>query len=189
MFRADPFEKLRGLLKPFGDADARAAVAMLLKREKEDLEVLLVKRAVSPSDPWSGDMAFPGGRRHPEDLDLMETVTREMKEETGIDLLGCCFLGTLDVTASSVAPKLGVLPFVFLCAENLEISLSPELCSYLWAPLKQLELSRGRYRVHKGEVSSYLVEGEVVWGLTYRMLENLLRLIGKAASDEAAPPG
>ena len=176
-------------MKPVGDADAGAAVAVLLKREKEDLEVLLVKRAVSPSDPWSGDMAFPGGRRHPEDLDLMETVTRETKEETGIDLLGCRFLGTLDVTASSAAPELGILPFVFLCEEDLEIKLSSELCSYFWVPMNQLELSRGRSRVHEGEVSSYLVEGEVVWGLTYRMLENLLRLIGRAARGEAAPPG
>jgi len=182
---ANLLEKLRGLLRHVEDADAGAAVAILLKREVRDLSLLLVKRAPNPSDPWSGDMAFPGGRRHSEDRYLWETVVRETMEETGIDLSGYLFLGTLDVAASFIAPELGVLPFVFVCDETPDIKLSGELCSYLWLPLEQLRGSKGMTRVHQDMVPAYIMKGEVVWGLTYRMLENLLRLLDRAA--EAGP--
>lgn len=181
MHSTDPVEKLERLLRQGEEGDAGAAVAVLLKREGGELQVFLVKRAVDPSDPWSGDMAFPGGRRRPKDRDLRETMIRETMEETGIDLGGCRLLGTLDVAASSVAPGLGVLPFVALCEETPEVTLNEELRSYLWVPLHRLKRSRGRARVHRGEVPAYIVGGEVVWGLTYRMLENLLRLLDQAA--------
>ena len=41
-----------------------AAVSMVL-REGEELSVLMIKRAVRKSDPWSGQMALPGGRKDP----------------------------------------------------------------------------------------------------------------------------
>ena len=173
-------------MRPVEDADAGAAVAMLLKREGRSLQLLLVKRAADPSDPWSGDMALPGGRRHLEDRDLWETVVRETVEETGIDLRCYRLLGTMDVAVSVVAPELGVLPFVVLCEETPEVSLSRELRSYFWVPLEQLRRSRGMARVHEGEVPAYIVDGEVVWGLTYRMLENLLRLLETAHRDMGA---
>lgn len=173
-------ESLRGLLRPVEDS-AGAAVAILLRREGRDLKLLLVKRAVNPLDPWSGDMAFPGGRRHPEDGDLWGTVVRETMEETAIELAGCRFLGTLYVVASVVAPELGVLPFVFFCDDTPEIELSGELRSYLWVSLEQLRRSRGTAQVHQGTVPAYIINGVVVWGLTYRMLENLLQLLDRAA--------
>ncbi len=186
MDHEDAVEKLRGVLKPVEDADAGAAVAILLKREERGLQVLLVKRATNPSDPWSGHMAFPGGRRRPEDRDLRETVIRETREETGIELRGCRFLGTLSVTTSSVAPELGVLPFVVLCNETPRITLNEELCSHFWVSLEHLRRSRGSALIQGVEVPAFLVNGEVVWGLTYRMLENLLGLLeaaGEPPSD------
>jgi len=170
-------EKLRGLLNPIEDVDAGAAVAVLLRRDDEGLQVLLVKRSENPSDPWSGHMAFPGGRRRLEDRDLRETVVRETLEETGIDLDRYLFLGTLDVAFSNVASELGVISFVVLAEELPEIVLNEELCSYLWVHLEHLSLSKGMARVERREVPAYTVEGHVVWGLTYRMIENLLRLM------------
>lgn len=158
-------------------------MALLLKRDGRDLQLLLVKRTASTSDPWSGDMAFPGGRRHSQDDDLWETVIREAMEETGIDLRRHSFLGTMDVAKSAVSPELGVLPFVVLCEDTPEVSLGRELSSYLWVPLEQLRRSRGRGRVHQGEVPAYIVGDKVIWGLTYRMLESLLRLIEGASGD------
>ena len=189
MHSVDPVEKLQGLLNPVGDEEAGAAVAVLLKRAGGGLQVLLVKRATSPIDPWSGDMAFPGGRRRLEDRGLKETVIRETMEETGIDLRRCRFLGTLGVVASTVAPELGVLPFVVLCGETPVVTLSEELSSYFWVPFEQLKQSRGMAWVDRGEVPAYLVGGEVVWGLTYRMLENLLQLTEKTTCREAGSPG
>jgi len=177
-------EGLRALLGPVEEA-AGAAVAILLRRKGRDLQVLLVKRAANPSDPWSGHMAFPGGRRRPEDGDIRETVTRETLEETGIDLRGCRVLGAMNATTSTIAPELEVLPFVAVCDETPRITLNEELCSYFWVSLESLRRSKGTAQVHGERVPAFLVEGEVVWGLTYRMLENLLRLLETAAGAGA----
>ncbi len=179
-------ERLRSLLRPIGESDAGAAVSVLLKFEGHDLKLLLVKRAENPSDPWSGDMAFPGGKRHAKDRDLRETVSRETLEEIGIELCDCRFLGTLDIATSNVAPTLGVLPFVFFCEEPPEIKLSEELVSYIWVSIRQLRRSKGVALVHKGTVSAFKIDGGVVWGLTYRMLENLLPILDKAAVETSS---
>jgi 8-oxo-dGTP pyrophosphatase MutT (NUDIX family) len=74
-------------------APRRASVALLLRRrgdeQGEELELLYILRPQSPRDPWSGQVAFPGGKQEPGDggSDL-RTALREVKEELGLDLLG-----------------------------------------------------------------------------------------------------
>lgn len=154
-----------------------AAVAMLLKDDDGDLQVLLVKRTIRPTDPWSGHMAFPGGRRNAADADLRETAVRETKEETGIDLDDCLYLGTLNPMKSNVVPVMCVLPFVFACEGTTEVTLNEELCAHYWVSLDELRKSKGKAKMGRGHVSSYLVAGEVVWGLTYRMFEQFFSMI------------
>ena len=66
----------------------KAAVCMILKSDasKNQIAVLLVQRKISESDPWSGHMAFPGGKYEEEDGNLLNTATREVMEECGIVL-------------------------------------------------------------------------------------------------------
>ncbi len=173
----DVVELIRSRLNTHGGEDAQAAVAILLRRGAGGLELLLVKRALVPSDPWSGDMAFPGGKKGPSDRDLMETAFREVQEETGIDLNCTNYLGLMDTFFSTVRPGMGVLPHVFLVEETPEIRLNEELSFHLWMPLEELRESRGRAVVKKLDVPVFRVEGEVVWGLTYRMLDKLLDLV------------
>ncbi len=173
----DAIDVIRNRLKTQGGEGAQAAVAILFRRGAADLDLFLVKRALVPSDPWSGDMAFPGGKRVPEDRDLMETARREVLEETGINLYETGYLGMMDTVFSTVRPGMGVLPFVFVVEDVPEITLNEELTSYLWVPLGELRESRGRAVVKKLEVPVFQVEGEVVWGLTYRMLDKLLELV------------
>ncbi|MGH7339454.1 MAG: NUDIX domain-containing protein, partial [Candidatus Rokuibacteriota bacterium] len=66
------------------DPDHREAAVALLVRPRADLEILLIKRAEHPRDPWSGHMALPGGRRSTTDADLVATAFRETEEETGV---------------------------------------------------------------------------------------------------------
>ncbi|HEX6006859.1 MAG TPA: NUDIX domain-containing protein, partial [Burkholderiales bacterium] len=63
---------------------AREAAVALLLRAHDELELLLIKRAEQESDPWSGHVALPGGRRNRHDSDLLHTALRETEEEVGI---------------------------------------------------------------------------------------------------------
>jgi 8-oxo-dGTP pyrophosphatase MutT (NUDIX family) len=49
-------------------------------------KLLFIKRADAVGDPWSGHMAFPGGRYEVGDQSLLETAVRETREETAIDI-------------------------------------------------------------------------------------------------------
>lgn len=174
-------EKLSKVLNPVSEVqetDVAAAVALLLKPAHLDFEVLLVKRAESFTDPWSGQMAFPGGKRDPQDRDLLETAIRETFEETSISLHnGCCFLGALENTRSGAEPNLLVAPFVILMKGDPAIKLSIELVGWLWIPLKSLSRCRRTVRLPVGEVPAYVVKDHVVWGLTYRILEQLFKAL------------
>ena len=57
--------------------DCMAAVALIWNNN----EFLLIKRADQEGDPWSGQMALPGGHREPGER-CMDTAIRETKEET-----------------------------------------------------------------------------------------------------------
>jgi 8-oxo-dGTP pyrophosphatase MutT (NUDIX family) len=171
-----PICNIRRKLEPHMREEASAAVAIIFRENEGEPELLLVKRAEVPGDPWSGDMAFPGGKRGPQDRDIKDTVTREVKEETGIDLGSDCYLGSMDSVFSMVRPDLAVLPLVFLQESESYIKINEELTSFQWAPFNKLEGSREMAMVKDLNVPVFHVEGEVVWGLTYRIIENLLEL-------------
>jgi len=173
----DYLEKLSRALRPVTDEqDANAAVALLLRPEKQDLNVLLVKRVENLADPWSGQMAFPGGKRDSKDTNLVETVVRETMEETSIDLLDRCrFLGVLTALSSRPRPELKILPFVVLLEHEPLIKLSEkELEGFVWISLDEIIKHRGSARLSFGEVPAFVVGSIVIWGLTYRTLENFL---------------
>jgi len=65
------------------DGTKKSSVALLLRGV--ELEMLFIKRAASTRDRFSGDVAFPGGKRDPGESG-MQTVIREVHEEIGIDL-------------------------------------------------------------------------------------------------------
>lgn len=161
----------------------QAAVALVVRREPEP-SFLLVRRARSPRDPWSGQMALPGGRRDPEDIDLRETAVRETREEVGIDLESGALLGRLpDLKPTSRAiPRLVIAPFVFLLAGGADARVaSTEIAAVYWVPVADLSVPGARSAVAvetpegKREFPCYRVEGHPVWGLTYRILQRFLK--------------
>ena len=70
-----------------GSFETKACVAILLRGASlVDLEVAFIRRATSATDRWSGQIAFPGGKREAEDIDDVATAIRETQEEVGIAL-------------------------------------------------------------------------------------------------------
>jgi len=173
----EKLSSLRGKLLDGPEESSHAAVAILLRERNDDLEFFLVKRAEVEGDPWSGDMAFPGGKRGDDDRDLVETASREVLEETAIDLREKSKLGYMKPIFSSVRTNMKVQPIVYVYDEEPEVSLNYELTRYLWAPLSELVQSRTKQDVKGWNSDVYKYDGEVVWGLTFRMLEQLIKII------------
>jgi len=174
-------------------ADRRAAVAAVLRQGAGEPEVLLIRRAEHPEDPWSGHMAFPGGRHDPTDRDLIQTAVRETLEELGLDLeQQGRLLGRLDdVEAVARGKYVGMVisPFVFELSEPGDLRPNYEVAEALWVPLGPLyrgEANTIKPYVHDGvsyEFPAYEVEGHIVWGLTYKMLQLFFGLLRSHPSD------
>lgn len=157
----------------------RASVAVILD-DPESPSVLLIKRADRVGDPWSGQVAFPGGKAQEEDGTLKETAIRETREEVGIDLgRNADFLGYFTSFWTHTG-TLDVFPAVFLLKKKVEVCPNQEVSSYQWVKLERLtaEQVRSSYRVDEGgqtrEMPVLLVDGYVVWGLTHRIISSLL---------------
>ena len=164
--------------------DANAAVVVLLRATNQDFQVLFVKRAKKSGDPWSGQTAFPGGKGSPEDRNLKETVVRETLEETSINLLeGCRFLGVMKHVRSTQKPEMQILPFVVLLEKEQAIELNEELTEYFWTPLKELAKHKGTAKFSFGEHPAYIIDKHVIWGLTYKILQNLLSLVSSIVEE------
>lgn len=169
-------EKLSKVLKPVSEGqDANAAVALFLKPMDRDLEVFFVKRVENPNDPWSGQMALPGGKRDAKDQNLKQTVVRETLEETNINLLDHCrFLGVMETQRSASRPEMRILPFVVLLEHESTIELNEELEGFVWISLGELVQHKGTVKFSFGDFPAYIVGNSVIWGLTYRILEKLI---------------
>jgi 8-oxo-dGTP pyrophosphatase MutT (NUDIX family) len=153
-----------------------AAVAVLLHDGAEGLEALFIHRAERAGDTWSGQIAFPGGRHEPSDTDLRATAIRETREEVGVDLTAAEPLGVLDdmYPRTPVLPPVVVRPFVFGVLERPPITVSDEVQDAFWVPLRELTAPGARSEVRS--LPAYVVGNHTIWGMTERILSNLLSI-------------
>jgi 8-oxo-dGTP pyrophosphatase MutT (NUDIX family) len=165
-----------------------AAVALVLSEMPNGLAALFIERATRADDPWSGQIALPGGRRDPQDADLLATAMRETLEETGVDLGVAERLGTLDdlYPRTPHLPPVVVRPFVFSVAYAPALVPSHEVTSAFWVPLSVLRSSQARKKVTlllRGERRSfpaYALGEHVIWGMTERIITPFLDLVDPA---------
>ncbi|HUR92110.1 MAG TPA: CoA pyrophosphatase [Gemmatimonadaceae bacterium] len=167
------------------DPDARpAAVALVLRAvEMQGLELLFIRRAEYADDPWSGQVAFPGGRHEAGDESLERTAIRETWEETGIDLSASgAMLGALDDVQpnTAVLPRVVVRPFVAAVSSDAGIRESGEVAEAFWVPVDALreESGWGETEVTAGgiarRVRAFQHGDHTVWGMTERVVRQLL---------------
>ena len=173
------------------DASPRAAaVAMCLRERGGAAEVLFIERARREGDPWSGHMAFPGGRVDPGDRSARRAAERETFEEVGMSLVDAERLGRLDDMRGHHAaghPALVISGFVYRVSDPPPLVLSDEVEHAFWFPLAGLLDPRRHVDYRFGPASEWRYPGilvgdperHVVWGLTYRFLEVFFSAIGR----------
>lgn len=178
--------RARGAMRLERRPEHREAAVALLLRPREQLEILLIKRAERDTDPWSGHMALPGGRREPGDADLVTTAFRETEEETGVPLFrDGDLLGRLDDVAPSTPrlPPIVIRPFTVAVPSETEAAPDRnEVDAVMWVPLAALRdegaVSEILIELHDGRRSfpSLRFGDHVIWGLTHRILTQFLEV-------------
>jgi 8-oxo-dGTP pyrophosphatase MutT (NUDIX family) len=165
----------------------RAAVAAVLRSALGGADLLFIHRAEDPRDPWSGHMAFPGGRVDPSDADPFAAALRETREEVGLDLTADgAHIGRLsDVRAVGRGRPLSMVisPFVFALEAVPELVTNHEVAAVVWVPLAFLADRSNRsttpYRRNglSLELPCYRYGEHLIWGMTLGMVDELLALI------------
>jgi 8-oxo-dGTP pyrophosphatase MutT (NUDIX family) len=171
------------------DVARHAAVAAIVGPGEE---LLLIRRAARAGDPWSGDMAFPGGRREPDDRDLLHTAIRETWEEIGLDLSGdgpsrARCVGALAALRSPVrmpGASLAVVPWVFTVEDwPARFDVSDEVATVHRFALSRWLAGEGRgtftwqREATRMELPCVDLDGQRIWGMTLRMIDDLLERI------------
>jgi len=157
---------------------ANASVLIPLFQDGGETGLVLIHRA-QDSGPHSGQMAFPGGMVEVRDRgDLLATALRETREEIGIRPEDVRVVGTLAqrrtvLTSLTVKPFVGVIPYPYPFQLD-----EREVQGVTTAALKDLVggvlCGENPYDLPP---PVYPVEGKPVWGLTARMITELLEVI------------
>lgn len=171
---------------PFRRRLTRASVALIQRRVPgtDRQELLFIQRARREGDPWSGDMAFPGGRMQAGDAHPKATAERETLEETGFDLIRYgryqARLSDLITRHHSRWRPMVVTPYVYEWQGPEEALLNHEVQRLVWIPLEYLAAtenqSRRSWRTPVGTLAfpCCRYQGYCIWGLSYSMVQELL---------------
>jgi 8-oxo-dGTP pyrophosphatase MutT (NUDIX family) len=177
--------------KPIGGDQnlRRASVAIILRPSPNGFEILLVKRAKRADDPWSGQIAFPGGYQKEGDANPLSTAIREAKEEVGIDLRNSKVLGSLDETKPFTRPLI-VTPFVILLEGEVSVKPGDEIERAFWVNLNfftdENYIPNARVHVRGNDivVSAYVFKENIIWGLTERMITKFRRSLNSPKTKQ-----
>jgi len=168
-----------------------AAVLVPLTRSATP-ELLLTLKAQGLST-HSGEVAFPGGMRDPEDPDLAFTALRESQEEVGLNPAVVEIAGPLSPLLSRHGLK--VTPYVGMIPDQLGYHANEaEIDSIFSVPL-EFFVTDPRQTTHRLDylgqswyVPSYTYADYKIWGLTAVMVVELMNVIFGRQLDLRQPP-
>lgn len=191
-----PFDPIRSAIRQhpgLGQAEPppapkQAAVALVMRPASHGglPDLLMIKRAEAKGDPWSGHMAFPGGRREAVDSDLLHTARRETLEELGLNLDQADPLGPLNpiVTPKLLPrPTMVVRPYAFGLQHVPPLQPNREVASTHWFNLARLLDGEGRatfpytWKSAPIQLPCVRLDGCFIWGLSLRVIDDLLHRV------------
>ena len=173
-------EEARKLVPPPKES---AVLAVFHTYHGED-HLLLMRRTDYPG-VHSGQIAFPGGKREPQDADLKATALREFAEETGADLGRVEVVGRLSPVY--IPPSRTVVsPFVGWAEELGPLYPDPrEVAALLHVPVRSVldpaSMRRRMIQTATGKpalTTFWHLNGETVWGATALMVAELRAVLG-----------
>jgi 8-oxo-dGTP pyrophosphatase MutT (NUDIX family) len=167
------------------DGCRQAAVALILCEISSRPGMLFIERARNQNDPWSGQIAFPGGNRDPEDDDVLSTAIRETREEVGIQLDQSSLIGRIDDQqgrSNNQAIPLVISCFVFQLDPIQHSTNNHEVADSFWVDLDHLvnpdHLIEYQTPYSDKPYPGVQLDSErVLWGLTYRFVEMFMETI------------
>ena len=145
---------------------------------------LILTKRTEDVPTHKGQIAFPGGGFEAGDGDLISTALRETQEEIGLEPGDVEIIGTLDDTVA-VTSRHVVRPFVGFVPHPYPYRLDPfEIDRLIHLPILPL-LSGAPFREEIWErdgqpviVYFYEYDGDVIWGLTARILKQFVEMVG-----------
>jgi 8-oxo-dGTP pyrophosphatase MutT (NUDIX family) len=163
-------------------------VALALAGAEDALHLAMILRAEREGDPWSGQMALPGGRADPADADAAAVAERETEEEIGLVLRRAQLvapLAVMPVVRRGVDTGMVLAPHVYYAGErHVRLTPSPEVADAWWVPLAHLldpaQATEYRYTLDGARLrfDAIAFERQVIWGLTHRVLTAFFARLG-----------
>ena len=162
-----------------------ASVALILRNLNTATEMFFIERAENKNDPWSGQIAFPGGNSDRSDQDAAATARRETAEEVGITLPVNSQIARLNDQPGRHHNRdiaLIVSCFVFNLAPPHKVSHNPEVGDSFWIKVDYLLQPNNQTQYQPPYAKTpypgiRLPSGKILWGLTYRFVEMFLSSI------------
>ena len=166
------------------DCRTPASVAMILHQDAHDIEILFIQRASHDMDPWSGHVAFPGGKME-EGEKPCQAACRETLEEIGIDLMQGTYLGRLsDIIGTNLPVRVSCCLFA-VDKSHIQPALNEEVRNLFWVNLSDRRdperhvMSSVAFDDRTFEVPAIQLPVDnmpVLWGITYRLVMQLLSI-------------
>lgn len=170
----------------FEQRPVAASVLVPLYRHEDAWYLLFIRRTQHVHDQHSGQVAFPGGKAEPGDVDAVATALRECQEEIGIQrenirVLGC--LGEYRTISNFM-----VTPVIALIDWPLTLDIDTTEVDHVFSiPLEwlsgpdNLQVQDRPLPGFDSTVPVYQFEhydGELLWGITAKIAVGLMHILG-----------